>query len=209
MTTRVCFYDRAGLGQSGDRPAGITPTTAQVADELHRLLEGAKLVGPYVLGGWSIGGFDVRYYQHRYPAEVAGLVVVDGTPPWFLANEPEPITSAFETMYTHAAAAELEPPPGLGALPVVDITHGTPLELGEDEWVREQTRFTDSTTNSIFMRASASGHAIAENNPALAACGIKLVLKAVRRGSHSRPAPPHKRRSCAGSACRPSAEPGR
>ncbi len=180
-TTRVCSYDRAGLGESQDRPAGITPTTSQIADELHTLLERAKLPGPYVLGGWSIGGFDVRYYQHRYPGEVAGLVVVDGTPPWLLLNEPEPITSAFETMYTHAAAQELEPPPNLAALPVVDLTHGTPLELGEAEWIREQTRFASSSTNSLFVKARDSGHAIAEERPALVAYGIKLVVKSVRR----------------------------
>ena len=49
--------------------------------ELRTLLQQAKLAPPYVLGGWSIGGFDVRYYQHRYPDEVAGLVLVDGTIP--------------------------------------------------------------------------------------------------------------------------------
>ena len=70
------------------------------------LIQRAKLSPPYVLGGWSIGGFDVRFYQHRYPSEVAGLVAVDGTPPWWVRNQPEPLTSAFETMYTHAAADE-------------------------------------------------------------------------------------------------------
>jgi len=149
--------------------------------ELHTLLERAKLTGPYVLGGWSIGGFDIRDYQHRYPAEVAGLVTVDGTPPWFLTNDVEPITSAFETMYTHAAAAGLEPPPNLGALPVVDITHGTPLDPGEAEWVREQTRFTASSTNSLFVKARDSGHGIPDENPALVAYGLKLVVKSVRR----------------------------
>ena len=83
-TTRVCSYDRAGLGQSQDRPESIKPTTEQIMGELHTLLQRAKLPPPYVLGGWSIGGFDVRYYQHRYPAEVAGLVLVDGTIPPFL-----------------------------------------------------------------------------------------------------------------------------
>jgi pimeloyl-ACP methyl ester carboxylesterase len=94
-TTRVCSYDRAGLGQSQDRPASITPTTGQIVDELHTLLQRAKLPPPYVLGGWSIGGFDIRYYQQRYPADVAGLVTVDGTPPWWLQNSADPLTSAF------------------------------------------------------------------------------------------------------------------
>jgi hypothetical protein len=182
-TTRVCSYDRAGVGQSQDRPASITPTTAQIMGELHTLLQRAKLSPPYVLGGWSIGGFDVRYYQHRYPGDVAGLVVVDGTPPWFLLNEADPIVAPFETMYTHAAAQELEPPASLGALPVFDVTHGTPFDFGEAEWVREQTRFTASTTSSLLVKARASGHAIAEENPGLVSYGIRLVLKSVRRGT--------------------------
>jgi pimeloyl-ACP methyl ester carboxylesterase len=180
-TTRVCSYDRAGVGQSQDRPETITPTTGQVVAELHTLLQRAKLPGPYILGGWSIGGFDVRYYQHRYPGEVAGLVVVDGSPPWFLLNEPEPLTSAFETMYTHAAAQALEPPPSMDALPVVDLTHGTQLDLGEAEWIREQTRFTSSSTNALFVKGRNSGHAIAEEKPGLVAYALKLVLKSVRR----------------------------
>src|SRR5262249_39815549 len=78
-TTRVCSYDRAGLGESGSRPSTIRPTTGEIMGELHTLLQRAGLTPPYVLGGWSIGGFDVRYYQHLYPAQIAGLVLVDGT----------------------------------------------------------------------------------------------------------------------------------
>lgn len=183
-TTRVCSYDRAGLGQSEDRPAALPDTTAQVVDELHTLLERARLPGPYVLGGWSIGGFDIRYFQKRYPGDVAGLVLVDGTPPVFLVNSPEPLESAFETMYTHAAAAELDPAPALGALPVVDITHGTPLENVEEIWINAQRQFTASTSNSIFVKAKNSGHGIPEENPGLVAYGIQLVVKSVRKGSH-------------------------
>ena len=182
-TTRVCSYDRAGLGQSEERPEGLTPTTAQIVDELHTLLTRAKLPGPYVLGGWSIGGFDVRYFQKRYPADVAGLVLVDGTTPGFLLDSPEPLDSGIEQMYTHAAARELETPPPLGTLPVVDITHGIPIGEREAEWVSAQEHFTSSTTSSLFVKARRSGHAIAEENPALVAYGIKLVVKAVRKAA--------------------------
>ena len=79
-TTRVCSYDRAGLEASDDRrPPGPVPA-AKVVEELHSLLAGAGISPPYVLGGWSLGGFFNRLYAKRYPAEVAGLVGVDGTP---------------------------------------------------------------------------------------------------------------------------------
>ena len=33
--------------------------------------------GPYLLVGHSLGGFYARHYAHRFPAEVAGLVLLD------------------------------------------------------------------------------------------------------------------------------------
>ena len=182
-TTRVCSYDRAGLGQSQDRPESTTPTTEQIMGELHTLLEKAKLPPPYVLGGWSIGGFDVRYYQHRYPGEVAGLVLVDGTTPVFLLTSADPLDSGVETMYTHDAAHELLEPSPLGGLPVVDLTHGEAFAdaAAEAVWVQGQLEITTSTTSSILAKARNSGHAIAEENPALVSYALKLVVKSVRK----------------------------
>ncbi len=73
--TRVCAYDRAGLGWS---ERGPLPRTGQrMTRELHRLLERAGIPGPYVLAGHSFGGLVVRLYQHDYPQEVVGMVLVD------------------------------------------------------------------------------------------------------------------------------------
>src|SRR3954447_21057168 len=72
---RVCSYDRAGSGWSelGPRPRTMT----QIAYELHSLLGKAGERPPYVLVGHSFGGWLVRLYQLRYPADVAGVVLVD------------------------------------------------------------------------------------------------------------------------------------
>ncbi len=75
QTTRVCAYDRAGLGWS---ERGPLPRTGQrMAKELHRLLERAGIRGPYVLVGHSLGGLVTRLYQHDYPQDVVGMVLVD------------------------------------------------------------------------------------------------------------------------------------
>ncbi|NWF78784.1 MAG: alpha/beta hydrolase [Chloroflexi bacterium] len=74
-TTRICTYDRAGMGWSEASPQ---PRTARVyANELHTLLVNANEPGPYVLVGHSMGGFTLIMYAHDYPADVAGLVLID------------------------------------------------------------------------------------------------------------------------------------
>lgn len=73
--TRVCSYDRAGLGWSD--PAPTPRTCARIAGELDRLLLSAGIPGPYVLVGHSFGGFVVRHYATLYPGKVAGMVLVD------------------------------------------------------------------------------------------------------------------------------------
>lgn len=74
---RTCAYDRAGSGWS---EAGPTPRTLrQEVFELHALLETAKVPGPYVLVGHSIGGLLVRLYAEKYATNVAGMVLVDPT----------------------------------------------------------------------------------------------------------------------------------
>ena len=75
--SRVCVYDRAGRGWSD--PAASPPDGAQIATDLHTLLDRAHVPGPYVLAGHSFGGLYVRTYAAKYPEEVAGLVLVDST----------------------------------------------------------------------------------------------------------------------------------
>lgn len=91
-TTRVCSYDRAGLGFSD--PAGGPRDAAAIVRDLHALLKEAGIAAPYVLVGWSIGGPYTRLYQYRYPKEVVGLVEVDPDSEFFTqADEAQIVTS--------------------------------------------------------------------------------------------------------------------
>jgi len=85
-TTRVCAYDRAGLGWSepGPEPRDARQTTG----ELHALLANAAVPGPYVLVGHSLGGLYAQLYADRYPAEVAGVVLVESSHPQQFARLP-------------------------------------------------------------------------------------------------------------------------
>jgi pimeloyl-ACP methyl ester carboxylesterase len=77
--TRVCVYDRAGRGWS--EPADTAQEGAQIATDLHTLLQRGHVPGPYVLAGHSFGGLYVLTFAARYPDEVAGMVLVDSTAP--------------------------------------------------------------------------------------------------------------------------------
>jgi len=77
--THVVSYDRAGLGQSDSDPASRPRTSQQIVMELHTLLNNAGIAGPYVLVGFSFGGFNVRLYAHHYPDDVAGIVLVSSS----------------------------------------------------------------------------------------------------------------------------------
>ena len=82
---RVCSYDRPGtvLDEntfSRSDPVPQPQTAADAVADLHALLGATAISGPYVLVGHSYGGLVVRLYASTYPAEVAGLVLVDALP---------------------------------------------------------------------------------------------------------------------------------
>lgn len=78
---------RLGLGNAGRRQvrarygwssAGpMARTSDEIVKELHALLAASGEKGPYVLVAHSFGGYNVRVYADKYPADVVGLVLVD------------------------------------------------------------------------------------------------------------------------------------
>lgn len=78
-TTRVCSYDRAGLGFSD--PSDGPSTASHAVEDLHALLRQALVPLPVVLVGHSDGGLYVTLYAAEYPKEVAGLVLIDPNSP--------------------------------------------------------------------------------------------------------------------------------
>lgn len=89
-TTQVCTYDRAGSGWSD--PGPLPRNALQYAKELHSLLHNANLPGPYVLAGHSMGGIPVRVFTDLYPAEVAGVVLMDSMVPGQFTAPPQAAT---------------------------------------------------------------------------------------------------------------------
>jgi pimeloyl-ACP methyl ester carboxylesterase len=84
--TRVCSYDRAGYGWSDPSAKDRVPSV--MAEELHTLLNAAGEKPPYVLVGHSFGALNAVMFAHKFPDEVAGIVLVDGSRPESLRQIP-------------------------------------------------------------------------------------------------------------------------
>lgn len=113
--TRVCSYDRAGMGFSD--PAGPPRDAAAVVSDSHSLLRSAGIAPPYVLVGWSSAGLYTLLYADRYPNEVVGLVEVDPTTPYEDAELPK-----IEPKYTQLARSQNTQLEGCA----VNVARGTP-----------------------------------------------------------------------------------
>ena len=74
-TTRVCAFDRAGMGFSD--PGRLPRDTQAIVSDLRAMLQAAHISGPYVLVGHSMGALDMRLYASLHAKDAAGLVLVD------------------------------------------------------------------------------------------------------------------------------------
>lgn len=70
--TRTCVFEHMGNSP--------TPLTAeQIANNVHILVKDGEVAGPYVLVGYSVGGYIARLFTNSYPDEVAGMVLLDSS----------------------------------------------------------------------------------------------------------------------------------
>jgi pimeloyl-ACP methyl ester carboxylesterase len=113
---RVCSYDRAGDGWSDVGP--YPRTYRQIVYELHTLLARAGERPPFVLVGHSYGGWLARVYQTTYPADVAGMVLVEAgaDDPWRLMPDGRMVRSS-----TLVTGQPIPPVKTFGPLRIEDI----------------------------------------------------------------------------------------
>ena len=135
-STRVCVYDRPGLGSSDELKDATPRSVGDAVSDLHALVEALSPGAPVVLAGHSMGGLIAFEYAQTHPEQVAGLVLIDATHPdersrlaWlFPANpvaEAQAIARHPEHLDARAALSQgvdAVPPGVLGTLPMVVLT---------------------------------------------------------------------------------------
>jgi len=201
--TRVCAYDRAGLGKSDRGPA--PRTSERIVGELAELLRRAEIPPPYVLVGHSFGGLNVRLFAARHPELVAGLVLVDATPESFPDREESLVTPAErEKRRTEMAAGpaafreEVAAMPSsaaevrnavaaapAGRFPVIVITAARAADppAFRSAWLDMQRAMAGTFPEGHQVIASASGHYIQFDQPDLVVDAVRDALNARRPGS--------------------------
>ena len=202
--TRVCAYDRAGLGFS-DKP-GKARAVADVVQDLRALLMTARIERPYVLVGHSMGAVYVRLYAAAHPDEVAGMVLIDGSTEdqdlrlWSIASpaqlkamddpaDPEAISyDAARVGMAQLRASNRS----IGDKPLVVLTAGVweEPEPGESPerfarqgriWQEMQAELPHRiSSNAAQIVATKSHHFIQLENPKLVIASVRLVVDAAR-----------------------------
>lgn len=169
--TRVCTYDPSGTAWSDPVPTGALaklpsgdsppyPKCSARVDEIHTMLQRTSVERPLVLVGFSIGALFARLYAAEYPAEVAGIVIVDHA---FIdpGRTSQPIAAGGH-LKTPLDAAAVDTPPVL--------ISQTPITLGieDDENFRKLPQLDQDlhtwamSTNPVRPTAQAAAECISE-----------------------------------------------
>lgn len=197
--TRVCAYDRLGLGQSSTAPK--VHSLSDMTEELHRLLERLAPDVPRVLVAHSLSGLIARLYTSRYPAEVVGLVLVDTTTedqdtrvwPLLPAEYRAELRAMLDRGPEHlgleglrAGMAELRRSDrDLGNRPLVVLTSARPIGATTAEldprlieiWIDMQRTVAAFSTVSRHTVTDQSSHYIHVEEPNLVVAAIREVLE--------------------------------
>ncbi|MES2490047.1 MAG: alpha/beta hydrolase [Pseudomonadota bacterium] len=174
--TRVFAYDRAGSGSSPRDDLGRGAVAN--SQRLSKLLEQLEIKAPFVTVGYSLGGLYVRHYAALHPEQVAGLVLLDGTPTQH-THKPSDFKRALRNLYlVHWTARS-----GLGTLYW--------YLRGRKTMTREvfQAHVDRMAAPEFVPNIKEDLHAIASVQSDVSACGEKLTHPSLALIAGSAPKP--------------------
>jgi pimeloyl-ACP methyl ester carboxylesterase len=210
--TRICVFERAGMGPS-DPASRLPQTVGDIVADLHAALAASGEAGPYVPVGFSFGGLTAQLFASTYPDEVAGLVLVEGAPPgWNIVDltlaplpeaereglreevagrEPPVPTSPIDYLVSEAQVLAAPPPP---AVPTVMVVAGQaalfPVEgiamVSDLEGAARFYLLQAGQARDLGARivvAEESGHLVPFDQPEVMIAAIEDVVQAGREPS--------------------------
>jgi pimeloyl-ACP methyl ester carboxylesterase len=219
--TRVCTYDRPGTtraieggGNSRSDPVPQSTTTADAVADLRALLAALDQTEPVVLVGHSYAGVVSRLYAATYPADVAGMVLVDALAPelraqmtaeqyaaWKAMNErtPEQIADYpdLERIEFDASLDQLDQAAPIRQMPLVVITADQPM-APDNPWIDQAHQAAQAAMAQLVQGAAHvvahSGHNVMIDDAPTVIAAIDDVIAAVRDGRSTALAEPAGRR---------------
>ena len=154
----VVRIDRPGLGAS---PYAPVPRDAEAtATTLHEVLAAAQIPAPYVLVGHSISGLSCRAFAYLFPADTAGMVLVD---PFDEDTDNTALPRGFTALQQISLrTAQGLTQIGLGTLMVKALVAGARRALSRPDRPGIETRLheiADAVTTPSSFRVQAEGAA--------------------------------------------------
>jgi pimeloyl-ACP methyl ester carboxylesterase len=219
--TKVCAYDRPGSVRivadngsdlpsplpSRSQPVSMPRTGVDVVSELHTLLTAAKVPGPYVMVGHSLGGLFSVLYARTYPDQVSGIVLVDAVvTPVKQLLPPQTWDHAYVEQVLHPQALipgyqqeaydpdglvnEVGAAPPLRPMPVTVLVHSKPytempgfttadIDAINRLWPQAQAVFAASVPGARLVTVPDTGHYIHLERPDVVIDTIRQVISQV------------------------------
>jgi pimeloyl-ACP methyl ester carboxylesterase len=209
---RVCAYDRPGTLRYPDPPSisdrsspvAMPRTAHDVVDDLHALLAAARVPGPYILVGHSLGGLFARLYAQTYPDQVRALVFVDAFAveipnlmgsdwPTYrqMLDEPLPQFSdapSFEVIDIDYSIAQVAAAPSFPQVPTVVLSRtepfAVPATVPPERGAKVEQAWQQATSDLIALRpqtphffATGSDHYVQIHQPDVVVAAVGLAMQ--------------------------------
>ena len=198
--TKVCFWDRYGSGFSSK--ATGRETVAETTADLIAALKAARVGGPFVAVGHSLGAYESLLLKDWAPKAVVGMVLVDPSIPGqadrlnTVTHKPRIPDNQTVSPLVMSSRLVVDPNRNYGNMPLIVLTSTKVPELPPGTPDAASTRATFAAMDAEMHRGHAelaalstrgvqrlvpdSGHYIQLDQPDAVIAAIKEVISAAR-----------------------------